>query len=337
MAQYLSLETIRHSSNIEAQAKDIAQQIRPLWKEKELKTRIFTKGLTNHLVGVHTGEEEKMILVKFFGSGSEKYIDREVEKRNMVKLHQAGLGAALLAEFPLGIAYSYTSGHTIPAEALQREEVWKGVARSLAKQHQITLEPDEVKAGIQLFPRIYSMIESLPDKKLVKSVADKKTLLQHYHELKKRIESLLPNAKAYFSHNDLVVNNILFDAETKRVSFIDYEFGFPNYRAYDIANHFVEHAGLIEPVKYSENYPSVEHQREWIREYLAGFKNEGRSEKEVEKLQEEIAEMAVLSHFFFTIWALEQVMGADISFDYGNYAKLRWQGYQDMKKRRMKK
>ena len=43
-----------------------------------------------------------------------------------------------------------------------------------------------------------------------------------------------------FSHNDLLVNNILIRSEDRMAIFIDYEYSRFNYPAFDIANYFTE-------------------------------------------------------------------------------------------------
>jgi ethanolamine kinase len=51
-----------------------------------------------------------------------------------------------------------------------------------------------------------------------------------------------------FSHNDLLLNNIILQRDTGgnpvNVAFIDYEYAMLNYQAFDIANHFIEFAGM---------------------------------------------------------------------------------------------
>ena len=50
--------------------------------------------------------------------------------------------------------------------------------------------------------------------------------------------------------------------------FIDYEYGTPNYAAFDIGNHFNEAVGLGGTLDYEKDYPDAELQRLWIRHYL---------------------------------------------------------------------
>uniref|UniRef100_A0A1I7X8F7 ethanolamine kinase n=1 Tax=Heterorhabditis bacteriophora TaxID=37862 RepID=A0A1I7X8F7_HETBA len=50
------------------------------------------------------------------------------------------------------------------------------------------------------------------------------------------------NEDVVFCHNDLLVHNILFNVETEKVHFIDYEYADFNYAMFDLANHFCEYA-----------------------------------------------------------------------------------------------
>ncbi len=44
-------------------------------------------------------------------------------------------------------------------------------------------------------------------------------------------------------HNDILLANIIYDEVKDSVSFIDFEYCFPNYAPFDLANHFNEFAG----------------------------------------------------------------------------------------------
>ncbi len=59
--------------------------------------------------------------------------------------------------------------------------------------------------------------------------------------MEKSLQAL--NDKIVYCHNDLLLANIIFYEKNNSVNFIDFEYAGPNYRAYDIANHFCEFAG----------------------------------------------------------------------------------------------
>lgn len=52
------------------------------------------------------------------------------------------------------------------------------------------------------------------------------------------------NSPIVFSHNDLLLGNVIYTEELNRVSFIDYEYAAHNFQAFDIGNHFTEFAGM---------------------------------------------------------------------------------------------
>lgn len=133
------------------------------------------------------------------------------------------------------------------------------------------------------------------------------------------------NCPVVFCHNDLLCANIIFNPETKDVSFIDYEYGSFNYRSFDIANHFCEFAGF--DCDYSL-FPSESFQRQWIKEYLTAYSGSCCTEEEVDKVFKEVAVFTLAAHFFFGIWALVQAQVSDIQFDYMSYAARRFEEYK---------
>lgn len=50
--------------------------------------------------------------------------------------------------------------------------------------------------------------------------------------------------------------------------FIDFEYGTPNYAAFDIGNHFNQAVGSVGELDYRKDYPSKKLQRLWVRHYL---------------------------------------------------------------------
>jgi len=66
-------------------------------------------------------------------------------------------------------------------------------------------------------------------------------------------------------HGDLLAGNIVLDDRTKRMALIDYEFSAPNHRAFDIANHFCEYAGMD---GHYDDLPTAEERRDFVRNYL---------------------------------------------------------------------
>jgi thiamine kinase-like enzyme len=75
----------------------------------------------------------------------------------------------------------------------------------------------------------------------LKLIPPKGKLEEEYALLKAELCSL--GSPVVFCHNDLLLANVIYNAEKSTVTFIDYEYSNYNYQAFDIGNHFAEFAG----------------------------------------------------------------------------------------------
>ncbi|CAO2617992.1 Ethanolamine kinase 2, partial [Lemmus lemmus] len=117
-----------------------------------------------------------------------------------------------------------------------------------------------------------------------------------------------------FCHNDLLWKNIIYDSAKGHLRFIDYEYLGYNYQAFDIGNHFNEFVGVNE-VDYCP-YPAQEIQLQWLRYYLEAQKGTAATPREVERLYALVNKFALVSHFFWALWALIQNQFSTTSFDF---------------------
>ncbi|CAM9583071.1 unnamed protein product [Phaeothamnion confervicola] len=73
-------------------------------------------------------------------------------------------------------------------------------------------------------------------------------------------------ASVVFGHQDLLAGNIIYGEGWDRVQIIDFEYGGYNYRGFDIANHFCEHAGFDSD--YDKSFPTAATEIHFLREYV---------------------------------------------------------------------
>ncbi|KAG7163458.1 Ethanolamine kinase 1-like 1 [Homarus americanus] len=150
--------------------------------------------------------------------------------------------------------------------------------------------------------------------------------MARYHKIKSCLTGL--GCPVVFSHNDILLGNVIWNQETQKVGFIDYEYGGANFQPFDVANHFNEFAG-VDVVDYNR-YPSAEFQRQWLRSYLSHYQDipeEEVKEHDVELWYVWVNKFALASHLFWGSWAMVQANYSSIDFDFLGYGITRVDEY----------
>jgi len=153
-------------------------------------------------------------------------------------------------------------------------------------------------------------------------------------------------ASVVYAHNDLLSGNVLTpttgegsgsgEAAATTVRLIDYEYGAYNYRGFDIANHYCEHAGF--DFDLDAWYPSREVQRHWVAAYLAATPTAAPLVADLHtdaafaaefwrEVYRRVNAFALASHFWWGLWAVVQAQHSPIDFDFMAYSLLRMAAY----------
>jgi ethanolamine kinase len=145
------------------------------------------------------------------------------------------------------------------------------------------------------------------------------------------LPKLVPNPQIgkdlVLCHNDLLVKNIIYNEKTEKISFIDFEYTRLNYYLFDIANHFVEYAG-VDDADFSI-YPTRDEQKRWLKIY---FQKRGMNEQIInDDLCHLVDQFSALPHLMWGLWALVQSRLSQLDFDYVHYAKLRLDSYHKLR------
>ncbi|KAL9633974.1 MAG: hypothetical protein Q9164_004375, partial [Protoblastenia rupestris] len=129
----------------QASALELVLTLFPDWGrgEGEIIFIPFTDGITNTLIKavknrpVYSEEQldKEAVLIRAYGNGTEVLIDRERETTSHCLLAQHGLAPPLLARFENGLIYKFIRGQVCTSADLQKEPIWRGVARRLAEWH----------------------------------------------------------------------------------------------------------------------------------------------------------------------------------------------------------
>ncbi|KAK7078615.1 Ethanolamine kinase [Halocaridina rubra] len=226
-------------------AREIARHVRPSWKQEKLQFKVYTDGITNQLIGVWYDNRDEQLLVRVYGNKTELFIDRNIEKKNVQVLSKAGCGPPLYATFKNGLSYGFTKGVTLNSDTVIQEPVWQAVTKEMSRLHKIE---EGNKENPILFPKLKHFLNLLPNefndpckqKRIIDSGYTNERLQKEATDINEHIIGL--NCPVVFSHNDLLLGNVIWDTSTQKASFIDYEYAECNYQPYDIANHFNEFA-----------------------------------------------------------------------------------------------
>jgi ethanolamine kinase len=289
-------ELVINNENLKESVIRIAVTLRPKWAPEEAKIEIkpLNGGITNRLVccflkstGMNTPDT---VLFRIYGKDTELFISREDEITTMKLMKQIELGPDFYCRFKNGICYEYLPGEIVDQKLIFEENCYTKIAQATASLHLVNFEPttsgsseflSEPKRQPFIFNKIRDLIKLLkPDytANMPHMTDEYLASTPSFGKINEEFEQLEIHLRAYtarhksllvFSHNDLLLGNIVFNETLNSIKFIDYEYGAPNYQAYDIANHFNEFASVDEP-DYSF-FPNKEYQLKWLRIYLGNL------------------------------------------------------------------
>jgi len=328
--QKLDIEVdLLDEDKLKADSLVLFKSIRPFWKAETINWKVFTDGITNKLMGAWNGQDrEDTVLIRVYGLGTEKIIDRRVEVENMVMYHKLGQGSKLYATFNNGICYQFLAGELVSQENVFLAEVWRAVARGMAQLHTVPIRSSQPVMWDRLDQFIRVCNPGLSER-LVGGWASREELYQEARLLRSHLET--SDSPVVFCHNDALLANIIIQPKHNEVAFIDLEYGAPNYAAFDIANHFCEFTGADGRLDYGRWLPSKEYQLDWIAEYLRHKTGQSVTQDQLEAVHSSVRKFMLCSHLQWSIWSVIQAENSSLDFDFVDYALQRFQEYKRWK------
>ena len=328
--QQLDLQVdLLDEDKLKADSLVLFQSIRPDWRPETINWKVFTDGITNKLVGAWNGDKrEDTVLIRVYGLGTEKIIDRRVEVENMVMYHKLGQGSKLFATFTNGICYQFLHGEVVSQDNVFLPAVSRAVARGMAQLHTVPIRSSQpvMWERLEQFIRVCNPAVS---PKLVSSWATREELRQEANLLRSHLETT--SSPVVFCHNDALLANIVIQPNNNEVAFIDLEYGAPNYASFDIANHFCEFTGADGKLDYERWLPSKEYQMDWIAEYLRHKTGQVASQDQLEQVFSSVRKFMLCAHLQWSIWSVIQAENSSLDFDFVDYAVQRFQEYKRWK------
>jgi len=345
--------------------KEILKELVEEWKDmkdEDITVKQLTGGVTNTLyrcrclkcgkeVDSKGNKPAKYVLLRVYGQGSELLIDREKELRLLASLYKCGVGPKLYGSFVNGFVYGYFPGRPLSPHDLRSCKLNERIAASLGRWHKMELKEEcqdrkieesnntnvssssratiwtTIDDWLSLIPAYYNTDEKNQKFKQMDMDLIRKEAAILEQELRKL------NSPIVFTHNDLLSLNIVYQEKNDLLNFIDYEYANYNYRGFDIANHFCEWTGF--ELDHSK-FPNQDQQLQFFKSYLkaANAGNEP-TEEELQKIYEEVNKFVLLSHMFWSIWALVQADISSIQFDYLQYAADRLKRYFELRQQNL--
>ncbi|XP_015781492.1 ethanolamine kinase 1 [Tetranychus urticae] len=359
-------------NHIKDDARRLMEKLRPHWDASTIEIKQFTEGITNWLIGCFPldfdsdkSEKDDVVLIRVYGRKTELFIDRQKEIANMLLMYQNGLSPPVFCSFANGMAYGYSAGKVVDSTMVRQEYIYNLICHQMVKMHSISYKKqsitlpicdssnnddnnnnsgemkNEAKACLsRLFNKYLTLIaESItPDDPVSVFLNNEGITLD---DLTKEADYLVENlsklgSPLVFCHNDLLLNNIIYDERKPSISFIDFEYADINYQAFDIANHFNEFSGVDEYIP--EMYPSKEFQLKWLSCYLKHWNQLVESDEgdihvnrqfdlRVEDLYVQVSKFSLASNLLWGIWALLQTIHSTIDFNFFAYGVPRIREY----------
>ncbi|KAG5835449.1 hypothetical protein ANANG_G00244130 [Anguilla anguilla] len=262
--------------NVTDGAMKLMKELRPAWDINLVKTKFFTDGTTNKLVGCYVEEApEDVVLVRVYGNKTELIVDRDNELRSFQVLHANGCAPRLYCTFQNGICYEFMQGDALGPLDVRDPGLLRLIAEEMARIHAIHAHNGCIpKPNLWIKMRKYFSLvateftDQASNTRIQQEVPSQEVLEQEMAWMKEHLSQL--GSPVVLCHNDLLCKNIIHNIKEGHVRFIDYEYSSYNYQAFDIGNHFNEFAGMSE-LDYSL-LPSREMQLDWLLIYLQAYK-----------------------------------------------------------------
>ncbi|KAI6190965.1 Choline/ethanolamine kinase [Aphelenchoides bicaudatus] len=309
--------------------------IRPHWDLEKLKIDHYTNALTNTIVCVHVEPHHEKLVFRIYGSGTNEIMDRESEIECFTLLEQHGLAPAIHARFLNGFIIGYLPGRVVTVDEIRHPQIIEKLCQKLARFHQI---PIDKKTEPFLSVKFQQFLDKLPetfeDKEKQQKYVDyfkKVDFNVLYEEINTHILKI-ENLDLVLCHNDLLINNILYDKEENEIHIIDFEYMSVNYVLFELATLFNGYAGGGDQIDF-KNCPSTEEKRQFLQVYLKHYLGKEPKEDQLNQMVSNISLFQAASHLLWAVWFLIRAQALPIQSNYFEYGLKRYSEYVNIMKK----
>lgn len=286
----------------------VAAALHPRWSvdavpASSLAASRISGGITNAVFRVAHAVRGESALVRVYGTGSERFIERTADTALVIALAERGQGPALWGTFQNGRVEEFFEGFLplSPADMSMSHEGAR-IARATAALHVATRDWATPTSAPSLWERVHGWLRMAGELRArrggdVDDVARATRCVEWAERVlpsarngggrdladalraqlvaagnfsKNLIDARVRGAQfameVVFCHNDLLAGNCLTRKGSDRLILIDYEYAAPNFRGYEAANHWVEVSGFELDATL---FPNSAQRREWVDAYLS--------------------------------------------------------------------
>ncbi len=319
------------SADLLGDALAVVRALVPAWSTvHRASSTVITGGITNVLHRLDA-PGKNAVLVRIYGPNTDVVIDRERENRIFASLSAAGFAPPYLGRFHNGRVEGFLDGFRPLQPAEMGHARWRrGIGTQLAKLHHFappTPQPrtlETLRGWLTTARRVVFEGQAQAQHKALQLDPVAARLDELEDHLNRHILPSGPASatRAVLAHNDLLSGNVLVDDATGDVRFIDYEYGDCGYAAFDLANHFCEHAGFDS--NFATGFPTASARADCISAYL----DCAVEDPEVVAFDRVVRFFVLVDHIWWAAWAVVQARHSPIDFDFMGYAGLRLKGLQ---------
>ncbi|OCF34191.1 choline kinase [Kwoniella heveanensis CBS 569] len=319
------------------------------------------------------------LLFRVYGPSSDALISREEELRILYVLStEYHFGPKVYGTFANGRVEQFFPSRALTAEELRVPAVSRAIARRMRELHSVDLRLLGFEMGRDTEPTVWtSLVQwATAAQEVLTALAGLggkwETWVESYglHRVQVEVEKYRAFVEGspgkgkgvVFAHNDTQYGNLLrLDAELpphvpdhQRYIVIDFEYGSPNPRGYDIANHFHEwranyhHPTLPHTLQAHFPYPTLEQRQDFYRAYLSIeldheveviHRRKDVGSDRVDGLEREVRVWSPACSLFWSLWGVitaeehvgalvEQKQDYKVEFDNLSYALERMQMFR---------
>jgi ethanolamine kinase len=295
-------------------------------------------GVTNFLLKLTPVDPSlPPVALRTYGDRTELLIDRRAEVKALRRLNALGFGAPLLASFHAGRIEAYLPARPLTPDEAGGGEVAARIAAGAARLHAALRLPSLTRPTLwSTIKRWTALGRRLTAEAGIPPAVDLAAVDAAAARLKAALAPLA--SPTVFCHMDLLAGNILVAEDGADLGetgpggglqFIDFEYGRPAPRGFDLGNHWCEYGGLEGDWG---KYPGLEARTAWAAAYLkaaaAATNAPPPTDAAIRALELEGDAYSLAAHIFWTAWAVVQAVVSGVDFDYSSYAASRLAEHQ---------